>query len=79
MTVKIVIPKTISYTKAIQAKCLECCCGTRKEVRDCEIYHCPLFPYRFGVRPDSYVSKHPRTVIVNENGRKVRTRRTKDE
>ena len=75
MSVKITIPKTISYTKAIQKKCLDCCCGARTEVRDCEIYHCPLFPYRFGVRPDSYVNKHPRTVIVNEKGRKIRERK----
>lgn len=76
MSVKIVIPKTISFTKAIKNKCLDCCCGTRTEVRDCEIYHCPLFPYRFGMKPDSYVKSHPRTIIISEKGRKVRERKS---
>ena len=72
MNVKIVIPKSVSYTKAIQQKCLDCCCGVRKEVRDCTIFRCPLFPYRFGMRPDSYINKHPNTVVVTKEGRRIR-------
>ena len=75
MSVRISIPKNISYTSAIKAKCLDCCCGQRTEVRDCEIYNCPLFPYRFGMSPTSYVKKHPRTIIVSEKGRKIRERK----
>ena len=37
--------------KAIRAKCLECCCGQVKEVRECVIKRCALFPYRMGHRP----------------------------
>jgi hypothetical protein len=34
--------------KAITAKCLECCCGDKKEVKACEIDRCELFPFRNG-------------------------------
>lgn len=37
--------------KAIRAKCLECCCGQVKEVRECIIEKCALYPYRMGHRP----------------------------
>ncbi len=36
---------------AIRAKCLECSCGSRTEVRICEITKCPLWHYRMGKRP----------------------------
>jgi len=38
--------------KAIRDKCLDCCCGSTKEVRLCTIINCALYPYRFGRRPD---------------------------
>lgn len=38
--------------KAIRAKCLDCCCGSFHEVRLCTAEKCPLFPYRFGKRPN---------------------------
>ena len=37
--------------KAIRAKCIDCCCGDLKEVRECTIEECPLWPYRMGRRP----------------------------
>ncbi len=37
--------------KAIRAKCIDCSCGQLKEVRECPITHCPLYPYRMGKRP----------------------------
>lgn len=36
--------------KAIRVKCLECA-GSPKEVRNCPIYNCPLYPYRMGHNP----------------------------
>lgn len=33
---------------AIRANCLECSGGSRKQVRNCEIKHCKLWPYRMG-------------------------------
>jgi hypothetical protein len=38
--------------KAIRKKCLDCCCGQFKEVRNCTTINCALYPYRFGHRPD---------------------------
>ena len=35
-----------SKATAIKAKCLECCCNDRSEVRDCVVYTCPLFEVR---------------------------------
>lgn len=37
--------------KAIRAKCLDCCCGQMKEVRECNVIKCPLHEYRHGKRP----------------------------
>jgi hypothetical protein len=37
--------------KAIRKKCLECTCGSPKEVKECHITDCPLHPYRFGKNP----------------------------
>ena len=41
------IPKNkLSRPKAMRAKCMDCCAGNRMEVRRCNVYTCPLFPYR---------------------------------
>jgi hypothetical protein len=37
--------------KSIRLKCLDCCCGSPKEVELCPVTGCPLFLYRFGKRP----------------------------
>jgi len=34
--------------EAIRAKCLDCCAGSRVEVRRCDDEGCPLWPYRLG-------------------------------
>jgi len=34
--------------KAIRLKCLDCCAGSRKEVRLCPVRDCPLWPFRMG-------------------------------
>ena len=43
--------KRLTPTKAIRAKCLDCCCGSAKEVRLCTNKKCSLYPYRFGKKP----------------------------
>jgi len=50
-TVPMTTPKPLTPIKAIRANCLECCCGSRKEVKMCHIINCPLWPYRLGHRP----------------------------
>ena len=43
--------KRLTPMRAIREKCLDCCCGSAKEVRLCSNKKCPLYPYRFGKRP----------------------------
>ena len=38
--------------KAIKAKCLDCCCGQREEVRECPAKECPLWQFRLGKNPN---------------------------
>ena len=37
--------------QAIKAKCLECSCGNREEVKQCVIPDCALYPFRQGKNP----------------------------
>ena len=37
--------------KAIRAKCVDCCCGSTAEVKECQATKCPLYPFRFGKNP----------------------------
>ena len=37
--------------KAIRAKCLECMCGSRYEVKMCVCSGCPLWEFRLGHNP----------------------------
>ncbi len=39
--------------QAIRKKCLDCCGGSKTEVARCEINDCPLWPLRFGKRPET--------------------------
>ena len=53
----------LTRAKAIRAKCLDCSCGDKKEVRMCPAKSCPLWIYRLGkeVAPDgSTLPKSPR-------------------
>lgn len=34
--------------KSIRLKCLDCSCGSSKEVELCPVTNCPLYPHRFG-------------------------------
>lgn len=38
--------------KSIRLKCLDCCCGSEAEVRDCAAKNCPLYFYRMGHNPN---------------------------
>ncbi|GAG61678.1 unnamed protein product [marine sediment metagenome] len=45
--------RLLSPLKAIRANCLDCSGGSQGEVDKCVIPDCPLFPYRFGKRPET--------------------------
>ena len=38
--------------KAIRAKCLDCCCGSAKEVKLCTATQCSLYNFRDGHNPN---------------------------
>ena len=38
--------------KAIRIKCLDCSCGSVKEVRECPVKDCVLYLYRMGRDPN---------------------------
>ena len=38
--------------KAIRKKCLDCSYFQPTEVRRCTVINCPIYPYRFGRRPN---------------------------
>ena len=37
--------------QAIRRKCLDCCCGHKNAVKECDIRDCSLHPYRLGHNP----------------------------
>lgn len=43
--------RRLTPVKAIRSKCLDCACGSRSEVRECELTSCPLWRFRLGKRP----------------------------
>ena len=51
--------KLMTPLQAIRETCKDCCCGNLKEVRECHIKDCPLWPYRMGKKPqdDKYIDK----------------------
>lgn len=44
--------KIVSPLKAIRAKCLDCCCDQRDEVKLCPVTKCPLWEFRLGKNPN---------------------------
>jgi hypothetical protein len=39
--------------RAVRLHCVECCGGSSNEVRHCSATSCPLWPFRFGRRPNA--------------------------
>ena len=50
-------PQVLTPLKAIRSKCLDCCCGSFQEVRNCTLTTCTLWPYRAGHRPSTAARK----------------------
>ncbi len=47
--------------KAIRKHCLGCCGGRPKEVRYCPLTDCPIWPFRFGRKPDAAARRFGKT------------------
>ena len=58
-------PKTA--TRAIRMKCYDCSAGNYAEVERCLVDDCPLFAYRFGMRPAT-AQKRGRNIDVVDSG-----------
>lgn len=43
--------KKLTCRLAIKAACLQCCCGSPSEVKNCTIQTCALWHYRLGKTP----------------------------
>lgn len=50
--------KILSPVKAIKRHCLDCSGGSKKEVRECIIQDCPLYPFRLGKNPNRKLKKN---------------------
>lgn len=62
--------------KAIRRKCLDCSNGSAKEVKECAITTCPLYPFRLGKRPQYEGTKKPTRSLSAEHLKKLRQART---
>ena len=70
---------TLSPLKAIRAKCIDCCGGSKSYIATCGIPDCPLYPYRLGKNPNrkgtrelSDEQKQPiEIVIINDDIQKI--------
>lgn len=52
--------------KAIRKKCLQCSNDQPKEVKECPIKTCPLYPYRIGRRPSKINSNAKSHKLAND-------------
>lgn len=59
--------KRLSPVKAIKIKCLDCSDGVKKEVRECIILDCPLYPFRLGKNPNRKLKRN--SVSTNQNNK----------
>lgn len=48
----------MSTLRAVRRKCLDCCCGSSKEVQLCTAVDCPIWEYRFGKMPKTAKRYH---------------------
>lgn len=61
--------KILTPLRAIRAKCIDCSAGSIKEVRECVMLDCPLYPYRLGKSPN----RKPR-ILTDEEREQLRQR-----
>lgn len=59
------VAKRFSPVKAIKRHCLDCSGSSKKEVRECIIQDCPLYPFRMGKNPNRKLKKNG--VSTNQN------------
>lgn len=50
--------------KAIQAKCMECAGGSLDRIESCIASACPLFSFRYGIKPKTNILGHSKPFII---------------
>jgi len=68
-----------SPLKSIRLKCLDCCLGSSKEVKECTVESCPLFYFRLGKNPNMKSRKmtEEQRVAAGERLKKAREAKNK--
>jgi len=54
--------------QSIRKYCLDCCCGSPKEVRLCPNTDCPLYPFRLGKNPNFFRQKSSDAKVHGKEG-----------
>lgn len=70
--------KKLTATKAIRAKCIQCCCGSSKEVKNCNATECALWHFRMGHAPKEPVDATQIYVFADGTGQ-IYSARSKDD
>ena len=55
-----------SPIKSIRDKCLDCSSGSTKTIKYCTVYTCPLWKYRFGMRPETAKNNYGKKYLKPE-------------
>lgn len=71
--------KRITALRAIRAKCLDCCGGSKKDVRECMSEDCKLWVFRFGKNPLRRVRHYTAEERAEIGARLANARRTEKE
>lgn len=69
------LPKTTSPGKAIRHKCLDCMCGSSKEVELCPAKKCPLWPFRKGRNPFRKPVSEERRAAASERMKQLQAKK----
>ena len=73
------LPKTTSPIRAVRLKCLDCTCGSAKEIEACPIKACPLWAFRFGKNPYRKPVSEERRAAAAERMRKLQAQKKSEE
>ena len=71
--------KKLTYRLAVKAKCLQCCCGSPKEVKNCPCTDCALYPFRLGKPPKKEVNALDLLILPKDPKSTIYSVRKKDE
>lgn len=70
--------KKLTYKLAVRAHCLQCCCGSPSEVKNCNITSCALHPFRLGKPPKKPVNALDLLIFPNDPSSTIYSVRKKD-